>query len=178
MNMNECASCSNAKCGSTETNLNGNGYKYDLNAAVSITADKCCSNSNTISQRCTTGWPYFHNVKYYDPDDMGKFNVPGSFVYLDENKDLKEVYIKQVIYQNPATIVFWSDDTKTVSKTHAGDEYSPEAGLVLCILKKTQGRTLKGLFEAWIPEQAFAQPNKSVIQTLKDVRKFLKSKTK
>lgn len=118
---------------------------------------------------------YIHN-RTYCPDMYRKHKVPGSFVYLDEYKDLKEVYIKEVRYQNPATIVFWSDGTKTVSKTHAGDEYSPEAGLVLCILKKTQGKTLRGLFEAWVPEQAFAQPNKAVIQTLKNVRKLFKKK--
>lgn len=158
-----CNSNLKSTCASNTTNTNG--YAYDLM--------DCCSSR-------VTGWPdYYAEAKVYYPDEIGKFSVPGSFVYLDENKDLKEVYIKQVIYQNPATIVFWSDGTKTVSKIHANDTYSPEAGLVLCILKKTQGRTLKGLLEAWVPYDSFSHTKQNkVIQTLKDVRKFLKSKTK
>lgn len=153
-------------------------------------SNKTNTNCTTLADTLTVSGSYFGNTdgitgvsnrcycinacKHYNPDKFGNFSVPGSFAYLDKDKNLKEVYIKQVIYQNPATIVFWSDGTKTVSKTFAGDEYSPEAGLVLCILKKTQEKTLKGLFEAWIPEQAFAQPNKSVIQTLKNVRRLVK----
>lgn len=159
-NTTTCGSNLKSTCGSNSTNL----------------MDKCCGTSAAV----TVSWPtYYDSAKVYYPDNIGKFNVPGSFVYLDENKDLKEVYIKQVIYQNPATIVFWSDDTKTVSKIHANDTYSPEAGLVLCILKKTQGRTLKGLLEAWVPYDSFSHTKQNkVIQTLKDVRKFLKFKTK
>ena len=150
-------------------------------------SNKTYANCNTLADTVTVSGSYLDTVasasnrcycvntcKHYNPDNFGNFSVPGSFAYLDKDKNLKEVYIKQVIYQNPATIVFWNDGTKTVSKCHKGDEYSPEAGLVLCILKKTQEKTLKGLFEAWIPEQAFAQPNKSVIQTLKNVRRLIK----
>lgn len=149
----------NANCTTLADTLPVSGSYFDNASTVA-----------SVSNRCYCANP----CKHYNPDKFGNFSVPGSFVYLDKDKNLKEVYIKQVVYQNPATIVFWNDDTKTVSKCHKGDEYSPEAGLVLCILKKTQGRTLKGLFEAWIPEQAFAQPNKSVIQTLKNVRRLIK----
>lgn len=81
----------------------------------------------------------------------------------------KNIYIKQVIYSNPATIIFWSDDTKTVCKCTAPDVYSEEVGLSLCILKKLYGATtLKQLFEDWIPQQySFATQR----ITLKDVMK-------
>lgn len=149
----------NANCTALADTLTVSGSYYDTTSTIASVSNRCyCVNT----------------CKHYNPDKFGNFSVPGSFAYLDKDKNLKEVYIKQVIYQNPATIVFWNDGTKTVSKCHMGDEYSPEAGLVLCILKKTQEKTLKGLFEAWIPEQAFAQPNKSVIQTLKNVRRLIK----
>lgn len=156
------------------TNASSLSNVSDAMCTTTISGDYCCSNTVACKE-----YVYAYGItpyRTYCPDMYRKHKVPGSFVYLDECKDLKEVYIKEVRYQNPATIVFWSDGTKTVSKTHAGDEYSPEAGLVLCILKKTQGKTLRGLFEAWIPEQAFAQPNKAVIQTLKNVRKLFKKK--
>lgn len=63
----------------------------------------------------------------------------------------KGVYIVSVAYRNPATIVFWSDDTKTVCKCRKDDEYCEEAGLAMCILKKLIGATnVHTLFEDWI----------------------------
>lgn len=129
---------------------------------------------------CTTTVGSYNPYKPYNiyyPDDLMKHKLPGSITYLDENKHIKEAYVTKVLYSNPATIVFWSDGTKTVSKCHAGDAYSPEAGLVLCILKKTQGKTLKGLFEAWIPYDSFSHTKQNiVIQTLSNVRKLFKKK--
>ena len=76
----------------------------------------------------------------------------------------KGVYIVSVAYRNPATIVFWSDDTKTVCKCRKGDEYCEEAGLAMCILKKLIGATnVHILFEDWIDY------DKNIV-TVKDVR--------
>lgn len=47
--------------------------------------------------------------------------------------------IKNVIFNYPATIVFWDDGTKTVVKCGKRDPYSREAGLALCIAKKALG---------------------------------------
>ena len=47
--------------------------------------------------------------------------------------------IKDVIFNNPATIVFWSDGTKTVVKCQEGDTYDPEKGLTMAIAKKFFG---------------------------------------
>lgn len=47
--------------------------------------------------------------------------------------------IKDVIFNNPATIVFWSDGTKTVVKCQDGDIYDPEKGLAMAISKKFLG---------------------------------------
>ena len=85
------------------------------------------------------------------------------------------VYMKEVIYHKPATIVFWSDGTKTVCKCHNDDTYSEETGLAMCICKKMLGnKEFKRIFEAWFPEQ------KSLLNikiTLKDVMaKFKKNK--
>ena len=53
--------------------------------------------------------------------------------------------IKKVIYNNPATIIFWADDTKTVVQCQKGDEYDPEKGLALAISKKALGNTSRKL---------------------------------
>lgn len=47
--------------------------------------------------------------------------------------------IKDVIFNDPATIVFWMDGTKTVVKCQEGDEFDPEKGLTMAIAKKVYG---------------------------------------
>ena len=51
----------------------------------------------------------------------------------------KSITIKDVIFNDPATIVFWSDDTKTVVKCQEGDIFDKEKGLAMAISKKFFG---------------------------------------
>ena len=52
--------------------------------------------------------------------------------------------IEKVIFNDPATIVFWKDGTKTVVKCQDGDTYNKELGLAMCCSKKFFGN--KGNF--------------------------------
>ncbi len=47
--------------------------------------------------------------------------------------------IKDVIFNDPATIVFWADGTKTVVQCQDGDTFDPEKGLAMAITKKALG---------------------------------------
>lgn len=47
--------------------------------------------------------------------------------------------IKDVIFNNPATIVFWVDGSKTVVKCQPGETFDPEKGLAMAISKKVLG---------------------------------------
>lgn len=47
--------------------------------------------------------------------------------------------IKKVIFKEPATIVFWSDNTKTVVKCNKNDIFDPEKGLAMAVAKKVLG---------------------------------------
>lgn len=47
--------------------------------------------------------------------------------------------ISKVIFNPPATIVYWKDGAKTVVKCQDGDIYDKEIGLVTCIAKKMLG---------------------------------------
>lgn len=49
--------------------------------------------------------------------------------------------IDRVIFNDPATIVFWSNGRKTVVKCQEGDTYDREKGLLLCIAKYVFGNT-------------------------------------
>ena len=72
-------------------------------------------------------------------------------VSLSENYGIHS-WIKKVIFNNPATIVFWGDGTKTVVKRQKGDRYDKEKGLAMCIAKKALGN--KGnycnVFKEWL----------------------------
>ena len=47
--------------------------------------------------------------------------------------------IKKVIYNDPATIIFWSDGTKTIVKCMEGEDYDPEKGFMAAVTKKVFG---------------------------------------
>ena len=65
------------------------------------------------------------------------------------------VFLKKVIYNDPATIAFWSDGTKTVVKAQPGDIFDPEKGLAMAIAKKAcgnKGNYYNG-FKKWLPKE-------------------------
>lgn len=47
--------------------------------------------------------------------------------------------ITKVIFNGPATVVYWGDGTKTVVKCSKDDEFDPEKGLAMAIAKKFFG---------------------------------------
>ena len=60
--------------------------------------------------------------------------------------------IKNVIFNPPATIVFFEDGTKTVVKTQEGDTFDPEKGLAMAISKRMLGNDHKyyWTFKKWL----------------------------
>lgn len=120
---------------------------------------------NTTTHKGETTMPthyneFFKNVTYR----------PHNNAYLPE--------IKDVIFNPPATIVLWDDKTKTVVKAY-NEDYDPEKGLAMCILKKVYGN--KGRYfnnikkwtdkyqakkeaeaEAEIPNEVVSDPAKKV----------------
>lgn len=47
--------------------------------------------------------------------------------------------IEKVIFNNPATIVYWHDGTKTVVKAQDGEPFDKEKGLAMAFMKKVCG---------------------------------------
>lgn len=57
-----------------------------------------------------------------------------------------EIIPLNIIFNDPATIVYWSDGTKTVVKKQKGDAFKKETGLAMCYVKKFCGNnTSRGL---------------------------------
>lgn len=63
--------------------------------------------------------------------------------------------IDHVIFNDPATIVFWKDGTKTIVKNSDRKKFDPEKGLAMAICKKLGGN--KGSyydeFKKWLPKK-------------------------
>ena len=89
-------------------------------------------------------------VKYVKLNSAGTPLVAVS--YKNENYDCcidpkylnvikNEFTIRKVIFNNPATIVFWNDDTKTVVKCGKRDTFDCEKGVAMAIAKKALGNT-------------------------------------
>ena len=67
----------------------------------------------------------------------GNGNIVGScYDFYSKSNALPE--IKQVIFNNPATIIMWKDGAKTIVKTH-NEEFDFEKGFAMAYLKKIFG---------------------------------------
>lgn len=67
-------------------------------------------------------------------DDLNGMKIAFNSVY-----GLRKVpEIKRVIFNDPATIVLWDDDTKTIVKAE-NETFDPEKGLAMAITKKALG---------------------------------------
>lgn len=65
------------------------------------------------------------------------------------------VTIKRVIFNAPATIVFWLDGSKTVVKAQNGEPFDKENGLAMAICKKLSGNrgAYYDIFKEWCHEE-------------------------
>jgi hypothetical protein len=79
---------------------------------------------------------------------ISPFNAIGLF------KETKSLTIENVIFNPPATIVFWSDKTKTVVKCdYELEPYDPEKGLAMAFAKKLMGENkyeYYNVFKHWL----------------------------
>lgn len=70
--------------------------------------------------------------------------------------------IKDVIFAPPATIVYWSDGSKTVVKCSEKDAFDPEKGLAMAIAKRCGGN--KGSYykeiQNWVEKSGKKYPGK------------------
>ena len=81
-----------------------------------------------------------------------------------EEIDLKTASVRpqitDVIFNAPATIVKWTDGTKTVVKCGKGDQYDKEKGLALAVAKKYYGNIsgwYSKKFAQWLEEKGEKQ---------------------
>ena len=100
---------------------------------------------------------------------------------VEYNAMWKRTKIKNVIFNDPATIVFWSDGTKTVVKCGENDIYDPEKGLAMAVAKKYLGTNKSHSnymdeFKKWLPkEEELSNPIEDVVDSIKKVAEIYSS---
>ena len=79
-----------------------------------------------------------------------------------EETNMTAASIKNVIFAPPATIVYWSDGSKTVVKCSEKDVFDPEKGLAMAIAKRCGGN--KGSYykeiQSWVEKSGKKYPGK------------------
>lgn len=92
--------------------------------------------------------------------------------------------IKKVIFNGPATIIFWADGSKTVVKCHKGDIYSRQMGFLyactkricelggFCKKSKTNKKPFDNWMDAWIKRKAEDHNGSYYTLFMKDISKL------
>ena len=93
--------------------------------------------------------------KYIDTDIKVTEEVAKRYLNSIYGKKTRLVpRIKNVIFNDPATIVFWSDNTKTVVKAQ-NEPFDPEKGLAMAICKRALGNegNYYNEIKKWLPKE-------------------------
>lgn len=103
-------------------------------------------------------WDKGHNCFINKPYYRGTLNT----AHAQEATAMNTAAIKNVIFAPPATIVYWSDGTKTVVKCSEKDIFDPEKGLAMAIAKRCGGN--KGSYykeiQNWVEKSGKKYPGK------------------
>lgn len=109
---------------------------------------------DTVDGVCNAIYSNVQKRRYDDMDISHEMKLLQNY-HTNTRKPDPAPEISKVIFNPPATIVYWSDKTKTVVKCHEGDVFDPEKGLAMAIVKKMNGNTGKycDIFKKWVPEE-------------------------
>ena len=93
--------------------------------------------------------------------------LPPESMFSTYKRKVEYPTINYVLFNDPATIVFWNDGTKTVVKCDKNEEYDPEKGMAMAVAKKFLGTSKnKGnyynVFSKWLTKEAEDSFNKLV----------------
>lgn len=78
----------------------------------------------------------FNNLGYISMNGITFEPLDTSGAFWNLVFGIKTTDIERVIFNDPATIVFWKDGTKTVVKCHPEDTFDEEIGFMCCYLKR------------------------------------------
>jgi len=90
----------------------------------------------------------------------------------------RNAVIVKVIFNPPATIVFWDDNTKTVVKTQNGEPFDPEKGLAMAIAKKHFGNEGNYFNQISKWTEKYEDPCSMVAKNMKQLSELAAEQTK
>lgn len=138
----------------------------------------------TITTTTNNWWstckPYEDTIadikKYLKHDE--NITMKAGTLYMMETSNFPK--IKKVIFNYPATIIIWSDNSKTVAKCKAGDTWDPEKGFAMAYLTKVMGKSElhKSLKKYVRPQEELEEQYKISTDFLKNPKKYLEEATK
>lgn len=105
-----------------------------------------CHSYDTLCNRCET------ELRVAIAEEMSKTVFDALYAwgkaagYIDDSDDPKPT---KVIINDPATVVFFKDGSKVVTKAKDGDEYDPLFGIMACALRKVGKNRVR--IDAWEP---------------------------
>lgn len=108
------------------------------------------------------GDPRLMPVEEMNTTIAANFDNPFKDPRKEKNKAIYDSMIQRVIFNPPATIVFWRDGSKTVVKCGENDIFDPEKGLAMAISKRAFGdnRDYYEVFAKWIGKYEYQQKRK------------------
>ena len=115
-----------------------------------------------------------------DKDSVTQFTIDlGDIEYesIMRAMGINKPVIVDVIFNDPATIIKWSDGVKTVVKVQSGDKYDPEKGLAMAIAKRWYGNkgSFNDVFKKWLPKETYQNKGNKIEITVKpDVKEVEK----
>lgn len=90
-----------------------------------------------------------------------------------EETTMTAASIKNVIFNPPATIVFWIDGSKTVVKCNAKEEFDPEKGMAMAIAKRCANNSddFYKEIKKWVEKSGYKQVDdaKALVKEIKRV---------
>ncbi len=111
-----------------------------------------------------TGHTLLFNADEIACDDKYNYRIRRHGAYQNYKKGTAALHaasIKNVIFNPPATVVYWSDGTKTVVKCSVNDKFDPEKGLAMAIAKRcanNSGSYYKEI-QKWVGEESLYKAN-------------------
>ena len=77
-----------------------------------------------------------------------------------EAANMTAASIKNVIFNPPATVVYWTDGSKTVVKCNAKDSFDPEKDLAMAIAKRCASNSpdFYKEMQKWVKKSGYKQP--------------------
>lgn len=148
-----------------ETNRCDNAYTIYLrrkNKCVNFIITDCMSYIQLVSEIYERAADLYKKTSYDLSSNLSGYSYREKVVVTPVNLyPVRSPKIKKVIFNNPATIVFWSDGTKTVVKAD-NEAFDKEKGLAMAISKKFMGKTNSKrdyyeVFKKWIPKNDFSK---------------------